>query len=128
MKDRYRIGELVKELGINKETVRYYERIGLLSKPRKDGNGYRIYTKSDLDILRVIHIIKGYGFTLKEIELLLHDEILSGSREHIQSVVDIKLQEIGHKIMELKETEALLHKVKESLLSQDIPCCSSFDN
>ncbi|HEX3023028.1 MAG TPA: hypothetical protein VHP81_11625 [Lachnospiraceae bacterium] len=65
---------------------------------------------------------------MKEIELFLHDEILSGSREHIQSVVDIKLQEIGHKIRELKETEALLHKVKESLLSRDIPCCSSFDN
>ncbi|HEX3023029.1 MAG TPA: MerR family transcriptional regulator [Lachnospiraceae bacterium] len=57
MKDSYMIGELVKVLGINKETVRYYERIGLLSKPRKDRNGYRIYTKSDLDILRVIHII-----------------------------------------------------------------------
>lgn len=43
MKDIYYIGDLVKELKINKETIRYYEKIGLLSKPKRDANGYRIY-------------------------------------------------------------------------------------
>lgn len=45
MKDIYSIGEVVKKLNINKETVRYYEKVGLLSEPVRDKNGYRIYSK-----------------------------------------------------------------------------------
>jgi len=49
MKDVHSIGELVKKLNINKETIRYYERIGLISETTRDKNGYRIYTKNSID-------------------------------------------------------------------------------
>ena len=58
MKDIYNIGELVKELKINKETIRYYEKIGLLSEPRRDKTGYRVYSKEDTGKIRFILIAK----------------------------------------------------------------------
>ena len=64
MKDIYNIGELVKELNINKETIRYYENIGLLSEPKRNDNGYRIYSKEDIDKVRFILIVKNFGFSL----------------------------------------------------------------
>lgn len=45
MEKKYYIGEVVTKLKINKETIRHYEKIGLLSYPKKDDNGYRIYSK-----------------------------------------------------------------------------------
>ncbi|WBW95989.1 MerR family DNA-binding transcriptional regulator [Oceanirhabdus sp. W0125-5] len=55
MKVNYNIGDLVNELNINKETIRYYEKIRLLPEPKRDKNGYRIYSKEDIEILWLIY-------------------------------------------------------------------------
>ncbi|URZ08630.1 MerR family transcriptional regulator [Clostridium felsineum] len=56
MEGNYTIGDLVKKLNINKETIRYYEKIGLLSEPKKNANGYRIYSEKDIEMIRFICI------------------------------------------------------------------------
>lgn len=124
MEDTYSIGALVKELKINKETIRYYEKIGLLSAPQKSENGYRRYSKKDIDTIRFILIVKSFGFSLKEIGMLIHDEILSGNLENIKRIVENKLREVDVKINELEETKKVLEKVKEAILSPNIQCCS----
>jgi DNA-binding transcriptional MerR regulator len=128
MKDTYSIGELVKQLNINKETIRYYERIGLISETIRDKNGYRIYTKEDMEKIKFILIIKRFGFSLKEISTLIHDEILCGDIKSIKKIVEDKVNEINNKINQLDATKRLLEKVKKNILDENIKCCDDIEN
>ncbi|MGH7664005.1 MAG: MerR family transcriptional regulator [Gemmatimonadaceae bacterium] len=65
------IGQLAERAGVNIETVRYYERRGLLPEPARTGSGYRFYESGTLARLRFIKRAQGLGFTLHEIEDLL---------------------------------------------------------
>ncbi|WP_242825972.1 MerR family transcriptional regulator [Clostridium tunisiense] len=127
VKDIYNIGDLVKELKVNKETIRHYEKIGLLSQPKRDENGYRIYSKKDIELIRFILIIKGFGFSLREISILIHDEILCGNIEDIKTIVESKTNEISAKINELEKIKKLLEKVKETILLKNIECCDDIE-
>jgi len=128
MKDIYSIGELVKQLNINKETIRYYERIGLISETTRDKNGYRIYTKEDMEKIKFILIVKNFGFSLKEISTLIHDEILCGDIKSIKKIVEDKVNEINNKINQLDATKRLLEKVKKNMLDRNIKCCDDIEN
>ena len=127
MKDIYSIGEVVKKLDINKETIRYYEKVGLLSEPVRDKNGYRIYSKQDIKMIKFILIVKKFGFSLKEIRTLIHDEILCGDIKSIKGIVKNKINEINSKINELDETKKLLEKVNKNILEQNIECCNDIE-
>src|SRR5437879_4439940 len=65
------IGRLSQESGVNLETVRFYERRGLLPKPPRSASGYRLYPAEALRRLRFIHRAKELGFSLTEIKELL---------------------------------------------------------
>lgn len=65
------IGELARRAGVNVQTVRYYERRGLLAEPSRTLGGYREYTEDALDRLRFIRRAQDLGFTLAEIADLL---------------------------------------------------------
>lgn len=67
----YRIGELAKIARVNVETVRYYQRRGLLVSPAKPSGGTRYYGADTLRTLRFIRRAQGLGFTLREIKDLL---------------------------------------------------------
>ncbi|MDR3594035.1 MerR family transcriptional regulator [Clostridium sp.] len=128
MKTVYTIGELVKQLNVNKETIRYYERIGLISETKRDRNGYRIYTKEDMEKIKFILIVKEFGFSLKEISTLIQDEILCGDIASIKKIVENKVNEINTKINKLDATKKLLEKVKKNILDQNIKCCNDIEN
>ena len=131
MEDNYNIGYVVKELNINKETIRYYEKIALLDKPKRDKNGYRVYSKEDIDKIRFIIIVKEYGFSLKEIKVLLlkiYNEILDGDKKNIKKVVESKIEDIDNKINELDKTKRLLQKVNEDILNHNKKCCNDIES
>lgn len=65
------IGVLAQELGLNVETIRFYERKGLIAQPDKPTNGFRVYPDSALKRLKFITNAKTLGFTLDEISNLL---------------------------------------------------------
>ena len=65
------ISHLAKAAGIGVETIRYYQRIGLLDEPPKPASGYRVYNKSVVARLKFIQRAKELGFTLGEIKELL---------------------------------------------------------
>jgi MerR family Zn(II)-responsive transcriptional regulator of zntA len=131
VKSRYKIGELVAQLKINKETVRYYEKIGLLSKPERRENGYRTYTENDLQKLLFILIAKRYGFSLKEIKELLtrlyEEEPINGIRD-VRTIIQKKIKETDQKIEELERSKQLLHRVNDTILSMENWDCDDFDN
>lgn len=123
----YNIGQLVKNLKINKETIRYYERIGLLRDTKRDSNGYRIYTDNDIERLRFILMAKEYDFTLKEISILLTKVFPKSkglNQSEVTEIVDNKIEEIDKKIEELDLIRKVLIKVKSNVLvNKDICYC-----
>lgn len=65
------IGKFAEAAGVNVETVRYYQRVGLLAEPDTGGSGYRRYSLQELRRLRFIKRAQGLGFTLTEVGSLL---------------------------------------------------------
>ena len=106
---RLTIGRLAKQAGVNLETVRYYERRGLMPEPPRTASGYRIYSKDDVARIRFIKHAQELGFTLKEIS-----ELLSLRVSHDVSCAEVKnkarekIEEIDKKIESLQEMKKVL--------------------
>ncbi|MDR7135737.1 Cu(I)-responsive transcriptional regulator [Lysobacter niastensis] len=96
------IGQIAKRAGVAIDTVRYYERHGLLRSPARQPSGYRLYEEQDVERLRFIRRAKSLGFTLNEIQELL---ALSGRREQdmagLKAAAAEKLADVEHRLGEL---------------------------
>jgi len=100
------IGQLAKKAEINLETIRYYERRGLIARPEKPATGYRQYSNDLLQELFFIKRAKTLGFNLDEIQNLL---LLSGGHcTEIQSLAEQKLDQVQYKIRDLQRLEDVL--------------------
>lgn len=97
-----KIGDLARRVGIPIDTVRYYERNGLLPPPARRASGYRDYHEDDIPRLWFVLRAKKLGFTLIEIrELLdLSDEV-SGNTGDIKAVASAKLEQVEERMREL---------------------------
>ena len=112
MKKSLTIGFLARAANVNVETIRYYQRIGLLAEPVKPEHGYRIYPDSALQQLYFIARAKKLGFSLKEIADLL---TLDGADcTQTQSIATQKLAAIKQKQSDLKSMSDLLEKLLQS--------------
>lgn len=103
---------LAEAAGVNQQTIRYYERRGLIPEPPRTGSGYRMFPP---DTLRRVHFIKqaqALGFTLKEIQDLLDLRVRSGvGCADIRQRTREKIGDIGEKIAALRRMEAALTKL-----------------
>ena len=93
------IGGLAQAAGVNVETVRYYQRVGMLSQPAKPLQGARKYGPRDIKQIRFIKRAQALGFTLSEVAELLALGKVSSCRE-TQVLAEIKLESIGARINE----------------------------
>lgn len=97
-----KIGELAQRAQVNIDTVRYYERQGLLPEPPRRASGYRDYTADDVRRLRFVRRAKALGFTLVEIRDLLE---LSSHRDDdmagMKATATEKLADVEEKLAEL---------------------------
>lgn len=96
------IGEMAAATGLSRDTLRYYEKRGLL-RARRGGNGYRDYPPEAVDWLRYIRIAQGLGFTLAEIEADL--PLLSApeaSAPQLRAALERKLADIDARIAGLR--------------------------
>ena len=72
MKEKYiLIGEIARQVGVNRKTIRYYEEINLLPKSKRGENNYRVYSQDTVKRLSFIKKAQGLGFTLSEIKEVL---------------------------------------------------------
>ncbi len=123
----YRIGELAARSGASTDTVRYYERLGLLAVPVRAGNGYRSYSETDLGRLRFIRRAKRLGLSLEEIRGLLGIAQTGECQPLRRQVVDLLAQKIDACEAQLAEISAFKAQLEERLqLAQehlDEPAC-----
>lgn len=116
-----KIGELAKSVNIDIQTLRYYESQKLLNKPRRLNNGYRDYPQSTIARLNFIKKAKVVGFTLQEIKELLAIQVTKDQHtcQEVKGFTQIKLNEINHKIRELKTIKTALTKIHASCCGGD---------
>lgn len=104
-----KIGELAREAGVNVQTVRYYERRGLLPEPTRRESGYREYTQDFLDRLRFIRRGQELGFTLTEIQELLSLRVdPDTTADEVKARAEAKVDDITRKIEDLDEIRRAL--------------------
>jgi DNA-binding transcriptional MerR regulator len=102
-KGRLLIGDLAERAGVNRETVRYYERRGLLKPGYRTSSGYRVYDERAAERLGFIKRAQGFGLSLQEIgELLDLRPESPRSCDRVMRMLDRKLGEIGRSIDEMK--------------------------
>lgn len=105
-----KIGELAQRAGVGVDTVRYYERQGLLPEPLRQASGYRSYAAGDVARLQFVRRAKALGFTLEEIRDLL---ALSSRPEDdmggLKAAAGEKLADVEAKIAELTRIRDGLH-------------------
>ncbi len=126
-----RIGQLACACGVSVETIRYYERRGLLRRPPRTPAGYRTYDPADIEAIATIRVGRRLGFTLAEIRraLALYDEGAAGGGrpphargsqsclEEVLAIAGRKLEEMDAEIARRAKLRAELAEVIGSLRS-----------
>ena len=109
------VGRLAREAGINLETVRFYERKGLLPKPPRSASGYRLYSPDTARQLKFIKRAQELGFSLREIRELLALR-MSPLRDNaeIRRRTESKISDIESKIKTLESMKETLRKLAQS--------------
>tara|TARA_R110002072_G_scaffold13576_1_gene57163 strand:+ start:4786 stop:5214 length:429 start_codon:yes stop_codon:yes gene_type:complete len=106
---RFTIGKVAEAAGVGVETVRFYQRRGLLAEPSPVRTSFREYPESTVDRIRFIRRAKDLGFTLAEIgELLALSEIPDESRGKVKQLAEQKLVAIRQKLADLQQMETTL--------------------
>ena len=123
MSDRLRSGQLAAAAGVNVQTLRYYERRGLLPVPERSLGGHREYGPQAARLLRVIKTAQRLGFTLDEIAQLLDISAHRGPRPGLRGHAEAKLVETDAKIAQLAAIRVTLAEVVAAGCS-DLTDCS----
>ncbi len=95
MQKNYKIGELAKLFKISTDTLRFYEKEGLLI-PKRESNGYRMYSIFDIWKLNVISTMKSLGVELKDIKVFLNDRSVQKEKEILELELDYLEDKIKH--------------------------------
>lgn len=126
--DKMTRGELSRRTGCHPETIRYYEKIGLLPDPARSAGGYRQY--EDAHERRLGFVMRGreLGFTMDDIRNLLDlVDRRAVSCAEVEKLARAHLQSVREKIRTLKQMETLLDETVRACSGQDVPDCPLID-
>lgn len=111
MKEYITAGQFAFSGAVNVETIRYYEKKGLLPEPKRNGSGYRIYDNESLQQLHFIKTSQQVGFTLEEIKELQQLSILEDEKcSDMHKRAEEKITVINSKLEELNKIKKALKK------------------
>jgi len=122
-----RSGALARAAGVNQQTLRYYERRGLLTPATRTLGGHRLYTPDAVTVLRVIKAAQRLGFSLEEISELIE----VGKHHHgkadagLQARASDKLREVESRIADLQEIRATLNTAIDAGCDDIVQCAGS---
>lgn len=118
------IGGAAKATGVNIETIRYYERIGLLASPPRSGSGQRLYGDADYKKLAFIRRCRELGFPLNDIRALLGlAETATRTCQEVKNLTEDQLLVVRGKIADLKRMEVALNSLAKSCEGGSSPDC-----
>lgn len=109
------ISQVAKASNVNIETVRYYERRGLIEKPPRSESGYRLFPQEVIERIQFIKKAQDLGFTLEEIKklLLVSDNEKLFNSEEIHQFTTEKIQGIEQKICDFNKMKLLLEELSD---------------
>lgn len=118
-----KIGELAKQIGLSTDTLRYYEKEGLISPSTRHANGYRQYNQDTFQQLQFITHAKTVGFSLKECRQLL--TIFKTRDAHtcadVKILAETKLEQIQEQMLALQNMHSTLKQIADA-------CCGGSDS
>jgi MerR family mercuric resistance operon transcriptional regulator len=126
------IGQVAKLADVGIETIRFYEREGIIAEPPRRESGYRVYDIEAVTRLKFIRRAQELGFSLKEISELMALKVNPKANcSKVKLRAEMKLAEIGEKIRDLKRMQKILSQVTEACDASkpisDCPILKSFD-
>lgn len=125
MSELLRVGQVAEKLGISPQTLYFYERLGLIPKPRRTEGGYRLYGEPELERLAFIARAKALGLTLAEIKelLLLQENGQALPCWQVYVKLTEKLRQIDKSIAHLQELRGelstLIEKCQQKFSEQE---------
>ncbi len=124
----FTIGELSRRTAVNIETIRYYEKIGIMPNPPRNSSGYRIYAAPHLERLSFIRRSRELGFSQAEVRKLLAlvDEHQYTCAE-VREMTVKQRQTVRNKIKDLRKLEQALTTMVDECAGGDIPDCPIID-
>lgn len=124
-----RIGELAERSGVNIETIRYYERAGILPGARRAANNYRVYQHSHLRRLRFVRRARDLGFTLDDVRALIG--LIEGGAytcAEVQALGQRHLDAVRARLADLRRMETALADVVARCSGEASPDCSMLEH
>ena len=123
------IGELARRTGCSVETIRYYERVGVLPRPPRSAGRYRLYDSGDVRRLAFVRRARELGFTLDEVRALL---VLSAANtentcSEVREVTARHLADVRAKIADLRAMERVLSEAVRRCNAGEVPGCPLID-
>ncbi len=107
--EQLKTGELAKRAGVNVETLRFYEREGLIPEPPRRMSGYREYPAESIQLIRFIKRAQELGFSLREVRELLALRVEAGTTcADVRQKASEKVSEVRQKIADLQAIERAL--------------------
>jgi MerR family mercuric resistance operon transcriptional regulator len=122
-------GQLAAQSGCNSETIRYYEKIGLMPDPTRTAAGYRIYNEAHLRRLSFIMRLRALGFTLKEVRGLLglvDSHAYTCGEVHAITIEHLAI--VRQKLADLEKMERSLDKLAAKCTGDNVPECPIIDD
>ncbi len=125
---RVTIGELSRRTGVNIETIRYFERVGLISSPPRTEGGHRIYDQDHLRALGFIRRARELGFTPEEVRGILNLGGPAGACcDEVREIASNHLQTVRSKMADLARLEGLLSSTIDRCSGDHAPNCAVID-
>lgn len=119
MTKSHTIGHLARAAGVNVETIRYYQRLGIINEPAKPLDGYRTYPADTVERILFIRRAKELGFKLKEIAELL--DLGEGNCSDVRQRAEAKRTHIEKQIKDLQNLKNTLDTLINACLSDSVP-------
>lgn len=126
------IGQVAQRANVNIQTIRYYERVGLIPKAERKESGYRKFSLEDVLRIQFIKHAQAAGFLLKEIKELLAIKVDSDTTcDDVRNLAEKKIMEIDEKIRHMQEMKQTLENLTESCSNNttgDCPILEAFES
>jgi len=121
-----RTSQVAQAVGVNVQTLRYYERRGIIPEPQRSLGGHRLYPEETVTTLRIIKAAQRLGFTLDEVaELLEAGKHHHGSGAGLQARTEAKLAEVDQKIADLQVIRTSLVAARDAGCDDLAQCAQS---